>query len=72
MKLKENKPYTNVVYNFDITYVVFAMSVAKKKSISFLRLVSLFFLKKIMFQIFDLIFYSLQTWSSRASNPVNK
>ena len=46
MKLKENKPYTNVVYNFDITYVVFAMSVAKKKSISFLRLVSLFFLKK--------------------------
>ena len=46
MKIKENKPYTNVVYNFDITYVVFAMSVAKKKSISFLRLVSLFFFKK--------------------------
>ena len=45
MKLKENKPYTNVVYNFDITYVVFTMS-SKKKSISFLRLVSLFFFKK--------------------------
>ena len=54
MKLKENKPYKNVVYNFDITYVVFAMSVAKKKSISFLRLVSFF--KKIMFHVFDLFF----------------
>ena len=35
MKIKENKPYTNVVYNFDITYVVFAMSVAKKNQSHF-------------------------------------
>ena len=44
MKLKENKPYTNVVYNFDITYVVFAMSVAKKINLIFKA--CLFFLKK--------------------------
>ena len=46
MKLKENKPYTNVVYNFDITYVVFAMSVAKKKINLIFKACLSFFFKK--------------------------